>query len=96
MRMRDSAQYGDTRAAQCGDSVAPCDDGCALWATARHRRNRHLGEMRLSVLEKVLLLDLDAVLNQKSPVLIGKGHTMMVLFLLGDITHYHVFVTQTV
>ena len=62
-------------------------------APVGHGRNKHLGEMRQSVLKKVLLLDLNAVPNQKSPVLIGKGHTMMMLFLLGDITHYHVSVT---
>ena len=73
--------------AQCGEK-----DRRSV-VTGMRGQSRHLGEMRQSVLEKVLLLDLNAVLNQKSPVLIGKCHTMMVLFLFGDITHYHVSVT---
>ena len=54
------------------------------------------GMMRLSVLEEKLLLDFYAVLGQKLTVFLGKRFTSMVLFLLGDIAYYHVFVTQTI
>ena len=52
--------------------------------------------MRQSVLEEVLLLDFHTILCQKLSVLLGKRLTTMVLFLLGDIAHYHVFVAQTI
>ena len=65
----------------------------AVWCDSAQRK--HLGEMQLSVLKKVLLLDLNAIFNQQSPILIGKCYTMMVLFLLGDITHYSTFIKQT-
>ena len=52
--------------------------------------------MCLSVLEEIILLDIFSVLNQKLSVLLCKCFTTMVFFLLGDIAHYHVFVTQTV
>ncbi len=52
--------------------------------------------MRLSVLEEILLLDFHAVLSQKLTVLFGERLTAMVLLLLGDIAHYHVFVAQTI
>ena len=52
--------------------------------------------MRLSVLEEVLLLDFCAVLSQKLTVLLGKRLTSMMLFLLGDIAHYHVLVAQAI
>jgi len=64
--------------------------------TGRHGRDKHLGEMRLSVHKKVLLLDLNAVVNQKLPILLCKCLATMVLFLLGDIPHYLVFVAQIV
>ena len=57
---------------------------------------KHLGEMRLSVLEKKLLLDLNAVLDKKLPILLGKCHVTMVLFLLGNIPYYHFSVVQIV
>ena len=52
--------------------------------------------MRQSVLEEVLLLDFHTILGQKLSVLLGKRLATMVLFLLGDIAHYHVFVAQTI
>lgn len=52
--------------------------------------------MRRSVLEEVLFLDFHAVIGQKLTVFLGKRLTTMVLFLLGDIAHYHVFVAQTI
>ena len=52
--------------------------------------------MHLSVLEKVLLLNLHAILGQELTVLLGKCLTTMMLFLLGDIAHYHVLVAQTI
>ena len=52
--------------------------------------------MRQSVLEEVLLLDFHTVLGQKLTILLRKRLTTMVLFLLGDIAHYHVFVAQTI
>ena len=54
------------------------------------------GMMHLLVLEEKLLLDFYAVLGQKLMVFLGKRFTSMVLFLLGDIAYYHVFVTQTI
>ena len=77
------------------DTSAQCSDGDARCSDRRARQCKHLGEMQLSILEKVLLLDLNAILNQQSPILIGKYYTMMVLFLLGDITHYSTFIKQT-
>ena len=52
--------------------------------------------MRQSVLEEVLLFDFHSVLCQELAVLLGKCLTTMMLFLLGDILHYHVFVSQTI
>ena len=52
--------------------------------------------MRLSILEEVLLLYFHPVLGQKLTVLFGKRLISMMLFLLGDIAHYHVFVAQTI
>lgn len=74
--------YHRTSVAQCGDEVRT-DSG-------------HLGEMRLSVLEEVLLLDLHAVLNQKRTVLLCKCLATVMSFLLVDIPHYHVSVAQVV
>ena len=54
------------------------------------------GMMRLSVLEEVLLLDFHSVLNQELAVLLGKYLATMVLFLLGDIPHYLVPISQTI
>ena len=62
----------------------------------RRNQGKHLGEMRLSILEKVLLLYLNAVFDKELPILLGKGHVTMVLFLLGDISYYRVFVSQVV
>ena len=57
----------------------------------------HVSDMiRQSVLEEVLFLDFHAVLGQKLTVLLGKRLTTMMLFLLGDIAHYHVFVAQAI
>ena len=55
-------------------------------------QGKHLGEMRQSVLKKILLLDLNAVLDKELSVLLGECHVSMVLLLLGDISYYHVFV----
>ena len=52
--------------------------------------------MRLSILEKVLLLYLNAVLDKELSVLFGKCHSTMMFFLLGDIPHYYIFVAQIV
>ena len=52
--------------------------------------------MRQSVLEEVLILDFHTVLGQKLTIFLGKRLTTMVLFLLGDIAHDHVFVAQTI
>ena len=52
--------------------------------------------MRPSALEEVLLLDFHAVLSQELTILLGKCLTTMVLFLLGNIPHYHVFVSQAI
>ena len=57
----------------------------------------HVSDMiRQSVLEEVLFLDFHAVLGQKLTVLLGKRLTTMMLFLLGDIAHYHVLVAQAI
>ena len=54
------------------------------------------GMMRQSVLKEVLFFDFHTVFGQKLTIFLGKCLTTMVLFLLGDITHYHVFVAQTI
>lgn len=59
-------------------------------------QSKHLEEMRLSVLEKILLLNLNAVLDKELPILFGKCHVTMVLFLLGDIPHDLIFIAQIV
>ena len=57
----------------------------------------HVSDMiRQSVLEEVLFLDFHAVICQKLSVLLGKRLTTMMLFLLGDIAHYHVLVAQAI
>ena len=57
-----------------------------------HGVSKHLGEMRQSVLKKILLLDLNAVLDKELSVLLGECHVSMVLLLLGNLPYYHVFV----
>ena len=79
---RTQCNYHHTSTAQCGDEV--------------HTDSGHLGEMRLLVLEEVLLLDLHAVLNKKRTVLLCKCLATVMSFLLGDIPHYHVSVAQVV
>ena len=55
----------------------------------------HVSDMvRPSVLEKVLLLNLDTVLYEKLPILFRKCHTAVVLLLPGDIPNYRGFITQ--
>ena len=45
-------------------------------------QSKHLEEMRLSVLEKILLLNLNAVLDKELPILFGKCHVTMGSFCL--------------
>ncbi len=56
----------------------------------------HLGEMRQSVLEKVLLPDGNPVLCQEFPVLFRKRLLTMMLLLLGNIADYHVLISKIV
>lgn len=76
--------------AQCGEK-----DRRSV-VTGMRGQSRHLGEMRQSVLEKVLLLDLNAVLDKELSVLLGECHVTMVLLLLGDVPYDHVSIAQIV
>lgn len=59
-------------------------------------RYRHLGEMRQSVLEKVLLPDGNPIFRQEFPILLRKRLLTMMLFLLGDISNYHILISKIV
>ena len=102
--------FGETRQAMIYDRDGAMShisdmllEPCALSATTLHMvlfapgGASHVSDMmRLSILEEVLLLYFHPVLGQKLTVLFGKRLISMMLFLLGDIAHYHVFVAQTI
>ena len=88
---RTQCNYHHTSTAQYGDAVNVSRSRVKV-----RTDSGHLGEMRLLVLEEVLLLDLHAVLNQKRTVLLCKCLATVMSFLLGDIPHYHVSVAQVV